>query len=267
MKLSRHAILAICGSLLCGTFAVADETDPFAETPPDQKQPPTPKEFETTAAVRVTPATGQNPEIIPSEDWGWRKLEKIEKPTSFNRHFDRPFRIWRVDGGYFGAFDGGEWGGALFFATDEATTWTRIIDTHIQDLECFEGDRFLATGGLAHLSLSAGSAYLVTRTPSGQWQARLVFSSDIGIPRVVGTSMTDAFLRAESMKLVVLGLECPLGREPFFGVDPTGAIHYLGERTRKESSGEGVAPQSATRSESDSGGGNKPQPESESLPR
>ena len=267
MKLSQHAIIAICGSIVCGTFAVADETDPFAESQPAEKQPPTPKEFKTTAAISITPATGQNPEIIPSEDWGWRKLEKIEKPTNFNRHFDRPFRIWRVDGGYFGAFDGGEWGGALFFATDDATRWTRIINTHIQDIECFEGDRFLATGGLAHLSLSAGTTYLVTRTPSGQWQARMVFSSDIGIPRVVGTSMTDAFLRAESKKLVVVGLEYPLGREPFFGVDPTGAIHYLGERTKNKPSEQGGAGQPATAPESEAEGGENPKPESEPAPR
>lgn len=244
--------------LAFGNVAVADEIDPFAEPPTVQEQKATPKEFETTAGFKVAPIEGGNPESIPSEDW-----PKIENPTNFNRHFDRPFRIWRVDGGYFGAFDGGEWGGALFFATADSPKWTRIIDTHIQDLERFEGDSFLATGGLGHLSLSEGAAYLITRLSTGEWQARMVFSSEIGIPRITGTSATDAFLKAESKKLIVLGLEYPLGSEPFFGVDATGAVHYLGERTKNKLSEQDGADQPATAPKSKSEGKEKPKPESE----
>ena len=221
--------------LIFGSVAVGDEIDPFADTPRAAEQQATPKEFETTAAFKVAPVAGWNPESIPSDCW-----PKIENPTSFNRHFNRPFRIWRVDGGYFGAFDGGEWGGALFFATDGAPKWTRIIDTHIQDLERFDGDTFLASGGLAHLSLSGGAAYLITQLPTGEWQSRMVFSSEVGIPRVAGTSVTDIFMKAESKKLIVLGLEYPMGREPFFGVDATGSIHYLGERTKNKPSEQGA---------------------------
>ncbi len=211
-----------------------------------------PKEFETTGSFKVAPVTGENPEIIPQDDWGWRNLEKIERPTSFNRKFEVPFRIWRVAGGYFGAFDGGEWGGALFFAVDGATKWTRIINTHIQDLESYDygTDTFLAAGGLAHLSSSGGAAYILSRLANGEWQARLVFRSEAGIPRVAGTSATDLFLKAESKRLIVLGLESPLGREPFLGVDVTGAVHYLGERANKTSSEQGSDEQPATASES-----------------
>ena len=231
MRLSPHIILSIFTLLAFGSVAESDEIDPFSDNPPPQQQQATPKEFETTGVFKVTSAEGGNPESIPSADW-----PKIEMPTTFNRHFDRPIKIWRVDGGYFGAFDGGEWGGALFFAAGGATKWTRIIDTHIQDLEQFEGDTFLATGGLAHMSLSRGSAYLITRLPTGEWQARMVFRSETGIPRVAGTSATDAFLKAESKNLIVLGLEDSLDRQPFFGVDVTGAIYYLGERTKNKPS-------------------------------
>jgi hypothetical protein len=262
MRLSQHIILSIFTLLAFGSVAVSDEIDPFSDNPPPQQQQAPPKEFETTGVFKVAPAVGGNPESIPSEDW-----PKIEMPTSFNRHFDRPLKIWRVDGGYFGAFDGGEWGGALFFAVGDEPKWTRIIDTHIQDLERFEGDTFLATGGLAHLSLSGGSAYLITRLPTGEWQARMIFSSEIGIPRVAGTSATDAFLKAESKKLIVLGLEYPLGSEPLFGVDVTGAIHYLGERAKNKPSEQGGAGQPATAPESKPAGVETPKPESETTPR
>ena len=217
--------------LAFGSVAVSDEIGPFSDNPPPQQLQAPPKEFETTGFFKVAPAVGGNPESISSEDW-----PKIEMPTSFNLHFDRPLKIWRVDGGYFGAFDGGEWGGALFFAAGNAPKWTRIIDTHIQDLQRFEGDTFLATGGLAHLSLSGGSAYLITRLPTGEWQARMIFTTETGIPRVAGTSATDAFLKAVSKNLIVLGLEDLLDRQPFFGVDVTGAIYYLGDRAKNKPS-------------------------------
>jgi len=226
--------------LAFGSVAVADEIDPFAVPSTTEEKQATPKEFETTGAFRVAPLMGSDPENVPPEDWGWRNLEKIEKPTSFNRHFDRPFKIWRVDGGYFGAFDGGEWGGALFFATEGAPKWTRIIDAHIQDLVRFEGDTFLATGGIAHLTLSGGATFLISLLPTGEWQARMVFNSKVGIPRVAGTSATDIFMQAVPKKLIVLGLEFPLGREPLFGVDVTGVIHYLGERAKKRPSEQAV---------------------------
>ena len=240
MRISTHITLSIIVSLTLGSVASEEEVDPFAETHPKSNA------FETTGAFKVTLLAGLNPESIPSVDW-----PKIENPTSFNPLFDRPFRIWRVDGGYFGAFDSSEWGGALFFATEAAPTWTRIIDTHIQDLERFEDDTFLATGGLAQgglpqISLSRGAAYLITRLPTKEWQARMVFKSEIGIPRVVGTSATHAFLKADTKKLIVLGLKYPMGREPFFGVDATGAIHYLGECAKNKPSEQG-------------GGGNAPE--------
>ncbi len=252
-----------------GCVAAADEVDPFAEPSTTEEKQATPEEFETTAAFKVAPVPGQNPEIITKIDWRWRDLEKIEGATSFNRKFDVPFRIWRVDGGYFGAFNGGEWGGALFFAVDGATKWTRIINTHIQDLESYgyETDTFLATGGLAHLSSSGGTAYILSRLANGEWQARVVFRSESGIPRVAGMSATDLHFKAVSKRLIVIGLESPLGREPLFGVDATGAVHYLGERANKTSNEQDGTGQPATRPESKSEESQKPQPESEERSR
>lgn len=240
--------------LAFGGVAMSDEINPFAAPVP-------PKQFHTTGQFIVSLVESWNSESIRPDD------SPKDNPTNFNRHFDRPFSIWRVDGGYFGAFDGGEWGGALFFSTHDATKWTRIIDTHIHELRRFEGDTFLASGGLAHITLSGGAAYLITRLPSGRWQARMVFSSEVGIPRIIGTSTTVDFQRADSKKLIVLGLEHPLGSEPFFGVDITGAIHYLGEHTKNKQSEQGGAGQPATAPESTPEGDEKPKPESEPAPR
>lgn len=219
--------LLLLSSLWFWSAASAEEIDPFAEPPAAEQKQEDKKTFMTTALFRVDPHAGTDPEGILSDIW-----PKIDNPTAFNRRFDRALKIWRVDGGYFGAFDAGEWGGALFFAKDKASKWTRIIDTHIQDLQRFEGDTFVASGGLAHGSRSGGAAYLITMLPGGEWQIRMVFSSESGVPRVTGTSMTDPLQKKESKKLIVLGLENPLDRSPFFGIDASGAVHYLGEREK-----------------------------------
>jgi hypothetical protein len=80
-------------------------------------------------------------------------------------------------------------------------------------------------------------------------------------------SATDLFLKAESKKLIVLGLEYPLGREPYFGVDANGVVHYLGERADRTSSKNGSAGPPTTQPESKSEGGDKSQPESEGRSR
>jgi len=210
----------------------SEDIDPFANA----QEPESKREFGTTGGFKVTPNVHSNPEIIPSEDW-----PKIENPTNFNRYFDRPINIWRVDGGYFGAFfPYMERGGSLFFATDKASKWTRIIDTPILELQRFKGhtflasgDTFLATGGrFVDSNFSGGEAYLITRRPSGKWQAKKVFSSWRGVPRILGTSSTDTtFLKAESKSLVVFWLE-DSHSESIFGADASGAIHYLGVTPR-----------------------------------
>jgi len=109
MKTPLNTLLAIHILILAGV-ATSEEIDPFANAQEPKR------EFGTTGGVTVTPAVGSNPKIIPSEDW-----PKIENPTNFNQYLGHPTRIWKVDGGYFGAFylsKGG--GGSLFFATDKA---------------------------------------------------------------------------------------------------------------------------------------------------
>jgi len=229
MKLYLRINILVLALLHCNTLA--EEFDPFGDTLPALDERITPKMFETTGHFKVTPATEHNPPIIHPDEWSSLNLDKIENPSNFNRHFDKPSTIWRTDGGYFASFDGGEWGGALFYATDGDVKWTRIVNTHIKDLERFdhEQDTFLAAGGLAHLGLSGGSAYIISRRASGEWNSRIVFRSDLGVPRIAGTTFTDIFLKAKAKRLIAIKLENPLGSEPLFGIDITGAIHYLGE--------------------------------------
>lgn len=212
-----------CLLLVIGIYAPVfsqEEPDPFLDT----STPPIPT-FETTGFFKVD-GSWQEPEETLRDLW-----PSIPSPLEFNRHFTEPSKVWRVEGGCFAAFDGGEWGGALFFAQDKATRWTRVVDTHIQDLCRFEGDVFLASGGIAHMSHEGGKSFLITRKPTGEWQSRKVFQSDLGIPRIVGTTMTDPNGEAKSMKLVVLDVADSIGLPaPLMGVDSRGAICYLGFR-------------------------------------
>lgn len=74
----------------------------------------------------------------------------------------------------------------------------------------------------------------MARQGNGDWEVRLAFSSNMGVLRIVGKSTTDLFLKAESKRLIVLGLEYPLGGEPLFGFDITGASYYLGEHREED---------------------------------
>ena len=238
MKTPLNTHLAIL-LLILGGVATSEEIDPFANVQkPDpfaNAQEPE-REFATTGGFTVIPEVGRNPEIIPSEDW-----PKIENPTNFNRYFDRADEIWKVDGGYFGAFGHRmRVGGALFFATDKASNWTRIIDTPILQLQRFEGDTFLATGDtflamggcIVDNNSSGGAAYLITRRPSGEWHAKKVFSSWRGVPRILGTSSTGTTnWKVESKSLIVFCLGW-YASESIFGADASGAIHYLGVTPR-----------------------------------
>jgi len=202
-----------------------EEPDPFLDT-----STPSPKSFETTGFFKVE-GNWQEPEGTLRDMW-----PSIPSPVEFNRHFAEPSKVWRVEGGYFAAFDGGEWGGGLFFAQDKAARWTRIVDAHIQDLCRFEGDEFLASGGIAHMSHEGGKAFLITRKPTGEWQSRRVFQSDLGVPRIVGTTMTNPFGEANSMKMIVLDVSDSTGLPaPLMGINHLGAVCYLGFRTGFES--------------------------------
>lgn len=232
MKTSRQLAIMTWLSLLTALTCFADpdqktDPDPFGELPASELQPAKGKFF--AGGVTVKLVEDSNPEVVLEKDW-----PQIQPPTAFNQAFQKPAKIWRMDGGFIASFDAGEFGGALFFATTDAKRWTKVLDAHIQHLERYEGDTLLAVGGLAHLDNEHGRAHLLSRTNKGRWQARVVFETQVGVPSIIGTTVTDIAFKAKAERLIVIGLESTWGWKPLFGISSKGTLHYLGETPRKK---------------------------------
>ena len=120
-------------------------------------------------------------------------------------------------------------GGALFFAQHGAKQWTFILGSHIQNLVSLEGDTYLAVGGLAHTNYIGGQACVLSRSGKGKWKVNLIFQTEIGVPSILGTTITKPHFEGEGEKLIVLGLDPSVAWKPLFGVSKQGAVHYLGE--------------------------------------
>ncbi|QQL45235.1 hypothetical protein [Sulfuriroseicoccus oceanibius] len=209
--------------VMVGVSSASADDDPFAAVLEDVPEVET---FETSSFFKVT--CPREAGHAPIEEGVW---PKVESPTSFNRLFERPSKVWRHEGGYFGAFDAGEFGGGLFFVAANEERWIRLVDTHVQDLARFDKDTFLAVGGLGHRSFAGGDAYLITRDATGEWTSRKVFASSDGIPRIIGVCGDSRFDELQSEKLYVIELVAPRAAElALFGIDREGALHYLGER-------------------------------------
>lgn len=205
-----------------------DVVDPFEDHP--GQTPDLPKEgLFTAAGLTVKPVEGWNPKAVSREDW-----PDIEPPIQFNQSFEAPTAVWRVDGGYLASFDAGEFGGALFFARQDAKRWSKILDAHVSHLERFEGDCYLAAGGLSHSETTEGRAFLLTIGKTGKWKAKLAFETQVGVPLILGTTFTNPFLEAKAEKLIVVALDSHWGWNPLFGISGDGAVHYLGERPKRD---------------------------------
>lgn len=233
----------------------AEEVDPFADHGEQVPDPPKEGLF-TAAGLTVKPVEGWNPKAIERADW-----PEVEPPTQFNRSFEAPTAVWRIDGGFLASFNAGEFGGALFFARHDARKWSKILDAHVSHLERFEGDSYLAAGGLAHLETTEGRAFLLTRGETGKWKAKLAFETQVGVPLIIGTSFTIPVFEAKADKLIVIALDSHWGWDPLFGISQAGAVHYLGERLKEKAPEGGVGkPTDAPDTKPD--GDEKPHPQS-----
>ncbi len=220
------------GSVLCATqMLLAEpeskgEVDPFSAIEIPQKKP---VEFETSFGFRVKPSDNGDPEVLPAD-----QRPKIKAPTTFNSHFQEPETVWVVNGGYFAAFNGGEWGSALFYADRNAKKWTRILSEPIEKCFRIKGDRFLISGGLGHLSSIGGAVFFLERTPNGTWSTRKVIDSDYGIPTLIGESQTTRREDGQNEKLFVVSFKPDGFNRTFLGIDGNGTIYPLGEKSKED---------------------------------
>ena len=200
-----------------------------------------PRVFTTTfgeSAVELRP----DDMLLEKPDW-----PDFPPPLEINSYFYAPFRVWHVAGGYLGAFDGGEFGGGLFFATNGTRKWRRVLDRHILTMAPIGRRCYVAAGGLAHLGFPAGWVYLVSQDMRGRWSAKQVFSSTRDIPKIFAeTDMTNVVGDREHLVIFRLHPFIAQGVGPedsedlrigdvrspedmLFGVNANGVISFMGK--------------------------------------
>lgn len=233
--------------------------DPFA-SPPEKSAKHSEKDVALEGGGFITPHKQWN---IPEDRW-----PQIDPPTVFNRHFQRPTKVWHIEPGYFAAFDAGEFGAGLFYSPGTGHDWIRVADTHVQDLRYFNDDRVLAVGGIAHLTYSGGAAFLIDRKSNGTWRARKVFASGFGIPKLWGdySAPLDGGEKDYATIRLKLTLESPGGMGPTFAITSKGTTYYLGVEDQIKSS-QDAADQPATAVESKAEDNSNPKPESGVRPQ
>lgn len=204
------------------------EIDSSSDLAGDVPKLPEP-ELIMAGGIEVEPIKKWNPQRVADDE-----LPKLETPSEFKELvYEAPTAVWRVDGGFLGAFNYGEFGGALFFAKRDSVKWVKILDGHISHLKRFEGERYLAVGGIAHLGLTEGRAFLLSRNDSGKWTSRKVYETQVGVPQILGTAVVKSITAAESEKLIVIEMAfSPWSWDPLFGISRSGAVHFLGEREK-----------------------------------
>lgn len=73
--------------------------------------------------------------LLPLDDGDADRLNKddypaIALPAELKSQVAGPTSVWRTRSGYIASFDLGEFGGALYFAADGASRWTKILSGH-----------------------------------------------------------------------------------------------------------------------------------------
>ncbi|MCW1884861.1 hypothetical protein OKA04_08985 [Luteolibacter flavescens] len=255
MKNQMHGLIY---SLAIANFAtITGVADPAPDAGSDSsvshyvdEPKPLKGELMTDLGLKVKPPEGWSPPLVPQEDW-----PDVAAPTTFNQAFETPDKIWRIDGGFLASFDAGEFGGALFFSQHGAKRWTKVVDAHVTHLERFEGDTYLVAGGLAHLSITEGKAYLLSRSNTGRWRSKVVFATEVGVPFILGTTFTEPIGEAKTEKLIVIALYSGWGKKALFGLSQHGAVHYLGDRPEQNGGGHGDAERPAAPSGPEPGHG------------
>lgn len=77
----------------------------------------------------------------------------------------------RAGNGWFVGSDRGEWGGELMFIGDDGVKQL-VLDQNIEDIYRL-GDKYVATTGLAHLTMNEGDLVELDRDQSGHWNSKI----------------------------------------------------------------------------------------------
>jgi hypothetical protein len=207
--------LVLAASLPALTFPSSAEEPVKAET------------FMTLGGFEVKSLSGNDPQIA-------KQGPDLPAPTRFNRGFDRAATTWRASEGYFVSFLSGETGGGLFFAEEKATAWEMLVDGRVEQVQRVGDKQYLATGGTMQMERMNGTVHLIAMDKAGKWQARKIYESHLGVPRIIGTAVLES-AGGGGVPLTVIELDTK-GAYPvdaIQGVTPDGVIHYLGRRLKE----------------------------------
>ena len=165
-----------------------------------------------------------------------------ERPTFVARAgtFRDASSFARVDDGWLAGFNNGEWGGALYWFSNDGTRSYKISDHQVVQ---FFGlaDGLFAIEGLAHLSMSSGSIVRISRpSPGMPWRAETFtklpfapYAVSLGKDNVLLVTLSDALVSIDLHgKITTLSANPPWrGLYPnSSAVSPDGRKLYIGMR-------------------------------------
>ena len=111
-----------------------------------------------------------------------KELEEIEDKRAF-KFFDKPRSVWKVNSGFFAAYDADEFGGALYYFSEAGKERYLISNEHVGDLVLTGENEYISTGGLSHLSMTTGVVMKISLS-DGRWHATRLVRLLSGIPKV-----------------------------------------------------------------------------------
>lgn len=282
----------LVATLLIGTFGclTAQDTDPFGgDVASEPERGPTKLKFRSGTEFEVN--DDRLAEIDLKEIHFDLDLSGLTKRESAGigdqravRFFGRPKAMWRLDDGFLAAYDGGEFGGALFYFSRDGKTRELVVAEHISDLISVSKGQYIATGGLEHLDSVTG---LVVSLKQGQdlgWKSQVVARFFDGIAGISGRTKEGTTIVSTWRSIASGHLTPPDGEKAetrvlvgaYFELKNDGWMRYLGESVRAlevyrpkktQNSGQVGADQPATAGESKPEGNDKPQSESKPATR
>jgi len=201
------------------------------------------------------------------------------------RWFDRPKAMWRIEGGFLGAYDGGEFGGALFHFSNDGSQRTLIVGEHVNDVIMVGKNGYVVAGGLEHLDFGIGTLIAVERDKDGSWNSKVISRFFDGVAAIVGKTNGDTIV-VSTWRTIFSGHVTPQDEGEvetcqhigaYFEVKKDGWMRYLGKavypfkvyrpKVKNSERQQDSSRQADTRPDSNTEGDDAPLPKADGLSR
>lgn len=156
------------------------DTEPPSEIPQAIQEPSAGKLYRSTSPAQIENLSyqseivsyGANDEDQQREEKGEKGIIEVHEGNMVQHRkpiTQIPDVALRVEGGWLVGSDRGEWGGELVFIADDGKRQS-VLSENIHDLYAV-GKKWIALGGLAHLSGNQGMVYELTLGRDAKWTA------------------------------------------------------------------------------------------------